>query len=288
MAHGLVKGNGVLDLNEIASMYGEWFKSRPFDIGNTLRQAAPKAVNMDRHQAYLMRKAASRDSQSNGGLMRMIPICIWGSRLEKEEDFLTAVAEEAMLTHGDSVAIECAQAYALAVRYMMQNPNVDGPTCVEYLNDKVQSFCKTTEIKAWLKEVYIRKVYEENATKKKGWAKHAFSLAILHLMNATAYIDAMKDVLSRGGDTDTNCCIVGALLGCSIGLEGLPQEILEKMLAWTPAKGGVKRPKFLQPSSCAKDLIKKIIDIRPEKLVIKGSALEYLKAKESTGDAKKK
>ena len=48
-AHGLVSGKGELNLNAIASAYGNWFDSRPFDIGNTTRRALPKAVGMKVH-----------------------------------------------------------------------------------------------------------------------------------------------------------------------------------------------------------------------------------------------
>lgn len=49
LAHGLSAGRGKLDLNLIASFFGEWFKSKPFDCGNTVRRAVPKAVNMKVH-----------------------------------------------------------------------------------------------------------------------------------------------------------------------------------------------------------------------------------------------
>lgn len=32
------------------------------------------------------------------------------------------------------------------------------------------------------------------------------------------YYDTMKDIISRGGDTDTNACIVGGLIGALVGI----------------------------------------------------------------------
>lgn len=49
LARGLVEGKGKLNLNCIANCFGEWFESKPFDIGNTLRAAIPKAVNLKEH-----------------------------------------------------------------------------------------------------------------------------------------------------------------------------------------------------------------------------------------------
>jgi ADP-ribosylglycohydrolase len=33
----------------------------------------------------------------------------------------------------------------------------------------------------------------------------------------------MKDLLKKGGDTDTNCCITGGLLGAYYGFDKLPE-----------------------------------------------------------------
>ena len=35
----------------------------------------------------------------------------------------------------------------------------------------------------------------------------------------------MRDIIKRGGDTDTNACIVGGLLGAACGFNNLPKDI---------------------------------------------------------------
>ena len=35
----------------------------------------------------------------------------------------------------------------------------------------------------------------------------------------------MRDIIERGGDTDTNACIVGGLLGAACGFNNLPKDI---------------------------------------------------------------
>jgi len=54
----------------------------------------------------------------------------------------------------------------------------------------------------------------------------------------------MKDVIKKGGDTDTNACIVGFLLGALYGINKLPQNLIKKLLL---RKKGIKRPDFLKP-----------------------------------------
>ena len=66
---------------------GNWFLSKPFDVGNTIRNSVPKACNMKTHQAHLCRKGAferSKQSQSNGSLMGIIGLSIWCHNLTPE------------------------------------------------------------------------------------------------------------------------------------------------------------------------------------------------------------
>jgi ADP-ribosylglycohydrolase len=60
-----------------------------------------------------------------------------------------------------------------------------------------------------------------------GFVKHAFVLAFLFLIRTDLtdeelYDEAMLQVVSLGGDTDTNCCIVGGLIGAYLGLKLIP------------------------------------------------------------------
>jgi ADP-ribosyl-[dinitrogen reductase] hydrolase len=106
LLQGLADGKGVMNLNIIATYYGKWINSPPFDIGRTTRNSLPKASGMKEHQAEMVRRGAklSADSQSNGCLMRISPLPIWGSKL-KLEDLLKAVREESLLTHPNETCI---------------------------------------------------------------------------------------------------------------------------------------------------------------------------------------
>ena len=48
--------------------------------------------------------------------------------------------------------------------------------------------------------------------------------AFYYLKNQTSYNDALKDILKRGGDTDTNAAIVGGLLGAADGIDGINKD----------------------------------------------------------------
>ena len=60
--------------------------------------------------------------------------------------------------------------------------------------------------------------------------------AFYYLKCETSYEAALKDILMKGGDTDTNAAIVGGLLGAYQTIDGIKIEWIEKVLSFTPEK----------------------------------------------------
>jgi len=57
---------------------------------------------------------------------------------------------------------------------------------------------------------------------------------------------ALTETLSGGGDTDTNACIVGGLIGAAVGVNGIPPASREAVLSSDFSRGR-SRPDFLHP-----------------------------------------
>ena len=51
------------------------------------------------------------------------------------------------------------------------------------------------------------------------------------------YANIMQNVIARGGDTDTNACIVGGVVGAFIGLNNLPKKLDSVHRNWIILKG---------------------------------------------------
>jgi ADP-ribosylglycohydrolase len=58
-----------------------------------------------------------------------------------------------------------------------------------------------------------------------GFVGVALSLAFRHLAAGADYAAALTQTLLVGGDTDTNACIVGALVGAAVGAGGIPPHM---------------------------------------------------------------
>ena len=48
--------------------------------------------------------------------------------------------------------------------------------------------------------------------------------AFYELLHAKSFANGLENVVSRGGDTNTNGCIAGALLGARFGFQSIPSE----------------------------------------------------------------
>lgn len=81
--------------------------------------------------------------------------------------------------------------------------------------------------------------------RQQGWVLIAFRNALWQLLHAPNLEEGVVDTVMRGGDTDTNAAICGALLGAVYGLEAVPARWTERVLDCRPKAGqpGVYRPR---------------------------------------------
>jgi ADP-ribosylglycohydrolase len=73
----------------------------------------------------------------------------------------------------------------------------------------------------------------------------AFRNALWQLLHAPNFEAGIVDTVMRGGDTDTNAAICGALLGSIYGSKAVPVQWTEALFSCRPSAGksGVKRPR---------------------------------------------
>jgi ADP-ribosylglycohydrolase len=85
----------------------------------------------------------------------------------------------------------------------------------------------------------------EDFTRQQGWVLIAFHNALWQLLHATNFEQGVVDTVMRGGDTDTNAAICGALLGAVYGLDAVPARWVDRLLNCRPEAGrpGVHHPR---------------------------------------------
>lgn len=239
------------NLEQIAQSYARWIESEPFDIGTTtiralgsFQQRPWRDALETQGYAVTMTSAAAAlcmESKSNGSLMRASPLAIWGYR--HEPGVLAKFAQQdSCLSHPNPSCWQAVACYVIAIAHLLN-----------HLGDRVGAFMEAetwathnanTEVQEWLADA--REGRHVAYGPHIGFVRIGFSHAFRHLWAGSSYLDAVKETLAGGGDTDTNACIVGGLIGAASGACAIPEKMRAAVLECEPSQGRL-RPSFLQP-----------------------------------------
>ena len=253
LARGLVAGN-EFNLELIASEYAMWIASQPFDVGNTTRQSLGcigvpqwRSVASQFGYAEAMTRAARYScmgSKANGSLMRATPIGIWAHRKPDEEIARYAI-QDSSLSHSNDSCCHAVACYCIAVANLVRTKGNRGAAW-EAAHNWAGNFANQ-EVRNWLDDAANKRLPAFYPLA--GFIRIAFTHAFYHLQAGTGFIEALSDTLAGGGDTDTNACIVGGLIGAATGAESIPKEMVAIVLGCDTLLGKNPRPAFLSTSS---------------------------------------
>lgn len=217
---GLLKGKNdkYFPIEKIAKEYIKWYKSKPFDIGESTCLALCDALNADDmvNNAF----EYNEKSESNGSLMRCIPIAVFS--LFKPYEAILEIAEiDTSLTHYSYVVKLVTGIYCCIISTILSNHLSEISPGIKKLLDEVKNFSEKNEkVFSWFNEgINLKDLNNYDSVKNEGHVKHAFIMVIYFLNNIEKYTyeRAIIEVLKCGGDTDTNAKIVGNLFGAYYG-----------------------------------------------------------------------
>ncbi|WP_206932571.1 inositol monophosphatase family protein [Roseococcus thiosulfatophilus] len=213
----------------VAGAYADWLASRPFDVGGTTRQALAAAVRATTDTAVAARAAANRESKSNGALMRCAPIGVWA---RDPMEAAAAARADAELTHPHPACQAASASFAAAIAAA-----IGGADRSEMMAAAEAALVGSAE--ADLREALDRARGGEGPRdfiRQQGWVLIAWQNAFRHLAAGTPLQVALSETVARGGDTDTNAAICGALLGAAAGRRAIPSRWTLPILACRPAR----------------------------------------------------
>lgn len=245
LARALV-GEQEYPREKVATNYRAWVASRPFDMGNATSAALGGASPGNSKFADAVAANAVKHnlaSKANGALMRASALGIWSVKRTVQEAVAAARAD-ACLTHPNLTCQWASAAYVMAIRQLLLHPG-DGTGAFSeaqfVLNGKPDD--GNIEVQSWLNDAAQGSL--PDCYPLAGFVRIAFTHAFHHLYCGTSFEDALRQVLAGGGDTDTNACIVGGLVGARVGLAAIPEQMSRAVLECDTAKGR-PRPSWLQ------------------------------------------
>lgn len=232
--YGLLDSRGMSEqerLDKIATMYCRWIRSSPFDRGLTCTRAFSMQPDMpniaEAMKAHV--KTCNEVSKSNGALMRLAPLIVYAHKLSTK-DLVEVVRQDAMLSHPNQTCQDVNAVFAVAVAHLINFPG-DSVGAVRSA-ERFANEHANAEVNEWLAlsaDVdYVMTL--DCCSALIGFVKWAFLLAFHHLRWNSSYIAAQKDVLRRGGDTDTNAAIVGCMIGALHGASKIPEDLKRPVL----------------------------------------------------------
>jgi ADP-ribosylglycohydrolase len=207
LARSILANRGYVAAAALAG-YREWIDSGPFDIGTTTRRA--------------LRGEPDRESQANGSLMRASPIGIMAAGDPKRA--ASAAREDSALTHPHPVCIDSCAAYVAAIA-----AGIAGGSRDEMLQAALAEAKESAVADAIRHGVKGREPVDFMT--HRGWVLLALQNAFYQLFSARSAEEGIIATVARGGDTDTNAAIAGALLGAAHGRGSFPSRWILAILA---------------------------------------------------------
>ena len=212
-------GQQTFLIDRVASAYVAWANSNPFDIGNTTANAllhtSTKAMKGLGNIVLSAARTNNMQSKANGALMRATALAVWSTRVSLTEA-IAAAKLDCQLTHPNLSCQYANATYVVAIRHLVQAAALT-------LEDKAAS-----EVRGWFEHALADG--DEPCHPLAGFVKIAFTQAFKHLAKGSTYQTAITETLLGGGDTDTNACIVGGLVGALHGVSSVPSAMTQALL----------------------------------------------------------
>ena len=207
---------------KVLDAYRAWLTSRPVDVGITTERGLLGLI--------------TTESESNGSLMRCSPIGVWAAG----DPALAArtARDDSTLTHGNPVCLESCSAFCAAIAAGIGGASRDEmfEAAVAHAKGPAHEAIKRA----------AKGIAPTDYFTHQGWVLVALQNAFwcLHELD---FEQALVQTVGRGGDTDTNAAIAGALLGAHHGRGKIPQRWILPVLACRPlAEGGALRPRPIE------------------------------------------
>lgn len=219
-----------------ARKYIKWFDTKPVDIGKTINRAIFTRKKAENNEDMIKNsREMNKTSMSNGSLMRIAPLGIYGVMITDNE-LQQLVIEECNLTHPSEIVKEICYLYCIGIKYLINKKSKEEvyeimikyaklPRSKIILSDARRHAEPVFIINELLTEDYV----ETDDKQFQGYVGIAFQNAVYELMNGKDFETSIKEVISRGGDTDTNAAVTGGLIGAHYGINKIDERWIRRV-----------------------------------------------------------
>ena len=205
-----ILAEGRVDALAAARAFDAWMRSKPVDIGNTVRRNLLQFRKSGNPEAPY-----SNHDAGNGAAMRVLPVALATLGL-CEDEVRKANAAQAHTTHNcllSDAACEC-------LIFMVQ--------------DALRGTCKNELLHKYAHPLAARhpefrfRAVKQSANPS-GYVADTLRAVFQSFFDTDDFRGCLIDVVNRGGDADTTGAIAGMLAGALYGMEEIPEAWLKKL-----------------------------------------------------------
>ena len=207
-----------LNIYNISENFLKWYKDDGRDCGNLTGNALNllydgfEPLDAGKHAWEMSGKQAA----SNGGLMRNTCVPLF---YHKDLDKLIKASQViCQITHFDNRCVLSTVAHSIAIKALLDGDDVY-EKIMEICGDKDDEFDDICE-EAKFSKIKDFKLDGHNM----GYTYLAFKVGLCALLNYEDFETPIIEIINKGGDSDTNACVAGGLLGAKYGLSGIPKK----------------------------------------------------------------
>ncbi len=216
----------VFDLNDVASRYVAWLRTKPKDVGNITRLAlqAWEKGNTVPLAAMGAHRLLNGQSAGNGTIMRCAPLALRYAYDERR--LIDASRDEALITHFDPQAWTGSAAVNLLIHHLLRDmPIAEAVRSVAY---RIRRENRAAAVVAEVLE-QIQPNLPSDKLPTTGYVLDTLRIAVWAVLAHDSFEDAVTAAVNLGGDADTQGAVTGALAGTRWGYVAIPEAWLQPL-----------------------------------------------------------
>jgi len=202
LGNAILADGGSVQPMSCARAFDAWMRSKPVDIGNTVR----RNLLLYRRTGNPVALPSEHDA-GNGAAMRVLPVALATQALA-ESQVRVAVRAQAHVTHHNPVSDAACEFIALSVQDFMR-----GEPLRSVYRGRIRPLIADHP------EFSFRRRRRENPS---GWIVETMQVVLQSLLETGDFESCLVEVTNRGGDADTTGAIAGMLAGALYGLDAIP------------------------------------------------------------------
>jgi len=207
-----------LNKNDLLDRFTNWYKhgynsstGKCFDIGlttcNALEEYAYSGSVYNNDEDY---------AAGNGSIMRLAPVTVYATDLGVAK---WLAREQSSTTHAAKFAVECCE---LLANLLMNAYTAE-------TKEAVLAVSVDPKWESSVKKILLAANKEEKQISSSGFSVHTLEAALWSFLKTDNFRDCILTAVNLGDDADTVGAVAGQIAGAFYGIDGIPEEWLEKL-----------------------------------------------------------